>query len=273
MHTLGSEVTLLQRGERILRLVDGELALALQEHMRNEGIVLHTGVDDIRLTHTGQGAFVFFNDAEGQEQHVLTTEVLLVTGRQPRVEGLGLENTAVEHDARGIRVNAQLQTAEPNIYAVGDVIGAPMFAHWATAQGLVLARHLLGQPVPFPSPDTNPAVIFSFPEIGMVGLTEEQAQAQGLDYAIARYDYRIDARSQIQGSAEGQLKILHEANSHAILGVHILAEEAGPLMGEAALLVSGGISLRQLASGIHPYPTLSKSFILAARNALAQRRP
>lgn len=269
MHTLGSEVTLLQRAERILGPVDAELALALQEQMRSDGIILHTGVSDIHLTHTGQGAFVFFRGPDGREQHALTTEVLLVTGRRPRIDGLGLENTAIEHDAHGIKVDEQLQTAEPNIHAVGDVIGAPMFAHWATAQGLALARRLLGQPAPFPSPNANPAVIFSFPEIGMVGLTEQQAREQRLDYGVARYDYRVDARSQIQGSAEGQLKILFDRASHVILGVHVLAEDAGPLMGEAALLVGSGMRLQELAGSVHPHPTLTESFVLAARAALA----
>ena len=270
MHALGSGVTLLQRSERILGPVDEELALALQERMRADGIALHTGADITHITHTGQGAFVFFTDAEGRKRHVLSTEVLLVTGRRPRVEGLGLENTAVEHDGHGIRVDSELRTAEPNIFAVGDVTGAPMFAHWATAQGLALARHLLGQPAPFPSPAANPAVIFSFPELGMVGLSEQAARAQGIDYGVARYDFRVDARSQIQGSAEGQLKILYQRTDQRIIGVHVLAAEAAPLMGEGALLVALGTRLEDLAGGVAPHPTLSESFVLAARAALAK---
>ncbi len=270
-NTFGSEVCILELAENILRPVDTELAVKLQAQMVTDGIEVLTGTSAIEIVHTGKGAFVNFKDSQGKQQHRITEKVLLVTGRHPNVEGLGLENTAVEHNAHGITVDAQLQTGEAGIYALGDVIGNPMFAHWATAQGLALARHLLGQPVDFPREQTNSAVIFSEPELAMAGMTEQQATAAGIDYAVARYDFARDARAQIQGRASGLLKILYEAGSHKIIGVHALVEGADDIMGEAALLVKAGLPIELLAPTIHPHPTLTESFALAARAALASQ--
>ena len=146
-----------------------------------------------------------------------------------------------------------------------------MFAHWATAQGLALARNLLGQAVPFPDPHTNSAVIFSEPEIGIVGMTESQAKSAGIEYRVARYNYAADARAQIAGRDSGQLKILYEAENHKVIGVHALVEGADDLMGEAAVAVRAGLPLEVIAGSIHPHPTLTESFAVAARVALAKK--
>jgi dihydrolipoamide dehydrogenase len=188
------------------------------------------------------------------------------------LEGLGLENTGVQHDRHDVKVNTAMQTTEPNIYAVGDVVGQPMFAHWATAQALALVRNLLGQPVPFPDRNTNSAVIFSEPEIGMVGMTEAQAQESGIDFDVARYDYIQDARAQIAGRDDGLLKIIYERDSHRVIGVHALVEGADDLMGEAALAVKAGVPLEEVAGAIHPHPTLTESFGFAARAAMAAKK-
>jgi len=152
---------------------------------------------------------------------------------------------------------------------VGDVVGHPMFAHWATAQGLALARHLLGRPVRFPTPESNSAVIFSTPEVGIAGLTESEARAAGHNVGIARYDYRIDARAQVSGHAEGMLKIVYDNTTRAVLGVHVLVEDAAPLLGEGTLAVSSHVPIEALATAIHAHPTLSESMEVAAREALA----
>ena len=180
--------------------------------------------------------------------------------------------TQVKHGAHGIEVNPQLQTDEANIYALGDVIGQPMFAHWSTAQGLSLARNLLGKAVPFPDKNTNSAVIFSEPEIGMVGMTEAQATAAGIEFEVARYDFAQDARAQIAGRDSGLLKIIYEKTGHKIIGVHALVEGADDLMGKAALAVKTGVPLEALAGAIHPHPTLTESFAVAARMALSTKK-
>lgn len=264
----GTRVTLLQGGRRILAPVDEEIALALQERMREQGITVELDAKVDRICHSGDGAFVRYRDHASAEREVYGEYVLEVVGRRANVEGLGLEQTAVRFDERGIRVNERLETDEPGLYAVGDVIGRPMFAHWATAQALALARHLLGHPVRFPTPAMNTAVVFSIPEIGIAGLTEDEARAAGHDVGIIRHDLSTDARGQITGQAEGLLKLIYDRTTRILLGLHIFADGAAASMGEAALALAAGVSVDVLASSVHPHPTLSESFGLAARAAL-----
>lgn len=269
-NTLGSQITLLETSPRILRPVDEELAMRLQTRMQTDGINIISRCQVSGIIHSGQSVFVNYEDQHGNESHTIADTVLVVTGRRPNVEGLGLENTTVQHDPHGIKVDSKLQTDEAGLYAVGDVVGQPMFAHWATAQGLALARHLLGQAVAFPSADTNSAVIFSEPEIGIAGMTEQQAQQAGLNVAVARYDFQHDARAQIAGRDAGLLKIVFETGSRKVIGVHALVEGAGELMGEATLLVKAGLPIEAIAGAIHPHPTLTESFVMAVRGALAK---
>ena len=269
-HTLGSEVSLLEAAPHILGPVDEELSARLQQHMSDDGIDILTNCKVRAILTTGQNVFVEYTSDDGREQHKLADTVLMVTGRLPNVNGLGLENTAVQYDKHGLKVNDTLETDEAGIYAVGDVIGQPMFAHWATMQGLALARHLLAQPVMFPDTKTNSTVIFSEPEIGSAGLNEQQAKQAGINVQVARYDFKQDARAQIAGAADGLLKIVFDADSHKVVGVHIMVEGAGELMGEAALLVKAAVPIEAIAAAIHPHPTLTESFAMAVRNVMAQ---
>ncbi len=270
-NTLGSEVSLLEAAPHILGPVDEELSTRLQQRMSDDGIDILTSCKVRTILTTGQNVFVEYTSDDGQQQHKLADTVLMVTGRLPNVTGLGLENTAVQYDKHGLKVNDTLETDEAGIYAVGDVIGQPMFAHWATAQGLALARHLLVQPVMFPDTKTNSAVIFSEPEIGIAGLNEQQAKQAGMNVQVARYDFKQDARAQISGAADGLLKIVFDADSRKVVGVHIMVEGAGELMGEAALLIKTGVPVEAIAAAIHPHPTLTESFVMAVRNVMAQQ--
>ncbi|HED33894.1 MAG TPA: NAD(P)/FAD-dependent oxidoreductase [Gammaproteobacteria bacterium] len=269
-NTLGSEVSILETASRILGPADEELSNRLQQRMQDDGIDILTDCKVRAILTTGQNVFVEYTLADGTEQHRLADTVLMVTGRRPEIDGLGLENTNVQHETQGITVSDKLETTEAGIYAVGDVIGQPMFAHWATAQGLALARHLMGQAVVFPTVETNSAVIFSEPEMGIAGLNEQQAKQAGLNVQVARYDYMQDARAQITGSADGLLKIIFDVDSRQVVGVQILVEGAGDLMGEAALLIKTGVPIDAIAAAIHPHPTLTESFAMAVRNAMAQ---
>jgi dihydrolipoamide dehydrogenase len=268
----GSLVTLLEAGPRILAPVDEEIALALQDHVRRQGIALELAAQVATITRDGEGVRVQYRDAAGARREVQADFVLEATGRRPNVDGLGLELTSVRFDHHGVKVNGKLETDEPGIYAVGDVVGHPMFAHWASAQALALAEHLAGRPARFPAPAVNTAVIFSAPEVGIAGLTVAEARAAGHEVGVARYDYRQDARAQVSGHAEGMLKLVYDESSRAVLGVHVLAEDAAPLLGEGALAVRAGVPLEALAAAIHPHPTLSESIGAAAREALAVER-
>jgi len=267
---LGTQVTLLEAAPRILGPADPVLAGLLQKRLEDDGITVLTGVG-IEAIRQVEDELVVFLHHDGKGREVAAQRVAIAAGRVPNVEGLGLETTAIAHDAHGIKVNGHLETDEPGIFATGDVTGPPMFAHWATAQALAVAAHMLGMPAPFPKPEHNSAVIFSSPELGMAGLTEEAARAAGLDVAVAEYDYKVDARAQISLGGFGRLRIVHERASHRIVGIHALVEGASELMGEAALAVRLGLRLEDVAQAIHPHPTLTESFAFAARAALMQK--
>ncbi|WP_197033170.1 NAD(P)/FAD-dependent oxidoreductase [Thiomonas sp. FB-Cd] len=260
---LGSRVTLLEGMPRILMPVDVVLAGMLAQRLAADGIALQTAVA-VNAIERRQQQHVVCYTRDGKDAEVAADAVAIVAGRQPNVAGLGLENTAVRFDQHGVKVDALLESNEPGIFATGDLVGQPMFAHWATAQALAVARHILGHDAPYPRPEHNSAVIFSYPELGMAGLTEEAARAAGLDVAVAEYDYQIDARAQISADAFGRLRVVYDRTDRRVIGVHALVEGAADLMGEAALAVRLGLRIDQLAAAIHPHPTLTEAFGLAA---------
>lgn len=267
---LGTQVTILEAGSRILGPVDGILVNLLTDRLKEDGIDVQTDV--VISTIDGEENQHTVRYSQNGHSHDVTGQIVaIVAGRHPNVDGLGLESTTVRHDRHGVKVDSKLQTDEPGIYATGDLIGTPMFAHWATAQALAVARHLIGVPATFPHPEHNSAVIFSYPELGMAGLTEEAARASGLDVTVAEYDYQVDARSQITGDAFGRLRIVYRQDNLRIVGIHALVEGAADLMGEAALAIRHGLTLNQMASAIHPHPTLTEAFGLTALNALSQQ--
>jgi dihydrolipoamide dehydrogenase len=260
---LGAHVTILEAGPRILGRVDSVLAELLSERLAADGIAVETGVNIDAIEGTQRQHTVRYTQ-DGQTQQVTAQVAAIVAGRHPNVAGLGLETTSVRYDRHGVKVDETLQTDEAGIYATGDLVGQPMFAHWATAQAQAVARHLLGQEASYPRPEHNSAVIFSYPELGMAGLTEEAARAAGLDVAVAEYDYQGDARAQIRADPFGRLRVVYRRDDQRIVGIHALIEGAADLTGEAALAVRHGLRLEQLAAAIHPHPTLTEAFGLAA---------
>ncbi len=268
----GTAVTLLEAGPRILAPVDEESAIALQTHVRRQGIVLELGAQVLRISGDGNGVRVEYRDAAGAQHTASAEYVLAATGRSPNVGSLGLEHTAVHFDRHGVKVDGKLETDEPGIYAAGDVVGQPMFAHWATAQALALAGHLLGRPTRFPEPATNSAVIFSIPELGIAGLTESEARRGRHTVGVARYDYHTDARAQVSGHADGLLKVIYDTTTRAVLGIHVLVEGAASLIGEGALAIRSGIPVEVLATAIHSHPTLNESMGAVAREIVASSR-
>jgi dihydrolipoamide dehydrogenase len=266
-HALGAHVTLMEMEPHILSIVDAELAQTLEQRLIEQGISLQVNCKIKSIHQSDNGVFVDFDTKLGSDS-IYATAILAAAGRSPRIDSLGLEFTAVKSGPRGVEIDETLQTAEHGIYAVGDIVGQPMFAHWATAQGLAVAQHLIGMPVKFPKPEHNSATIFSAPELCMTGLTEAQASNAGMEAGVAHYDFSQDARAQISGHDNGLLKIVYDKKSRRVLGVHILVEGAADLMGEAALLVSSGLTLETIAEAIHPHPTLTESFGFAARAAL-----
>ncbi|MHB1593009.1 MAG: dihydrolipoyl dehydrogenase family protein [Streptosporangiaceae bacterium] len=269
-HGLGTRVTLLEMAPAILPSLDDVLAARLAGILDRDGLTVRTGVRVTGIEQDPDGLVVGYADAAGRHR-ARAGDVLFATGRRPATDGLGLDAAGISYDRHAIKTDEHLQTTQPGIYATGDAAGPPMFAHWATAQAHAVADRILGRPGQAPSPAANTAVIFTDPELGTAGLTEPQARAAGYAAATAEYDYRADARAQIAapGPAGGLLRIVYDRPTGRILGVHVLADGAADLMGEAAVAVSSGLTISDLAHAIHPHPTLTEAFGLAAATAEA----
>jgi dihydrolipoamide dehydrogenase len=206
---------------------------------------------------------------ERAEELTLEAErVLVAVGRRPNTDALGLEQTRVTRDARGfIQVDPQRRTADPRIYAVGDVTGEPMLAHKAAREGKVAAEAIAGQPAAFDNV-TVPAVVFTDPEIAWCGLSEEQAKAAGYAIKVGRFPFRALSRALTLNRTEGFVKVIADAAREIVLGVRMVGPGVSDLISEAVLAIEMGAQLEDLAASIHPHPTLSEGLAEAAEAAL-----
>ncbi len=256
---LGVKCTILERGERILKRVDSDAALAVQERMIQNGIAIELNVDIERIDFESETFRINFS--QNSKDRVLQSKyVLLATGRVANVDGLGLENIRVEYDRKGVRVDKLLRTTKGHIFACGDCIDAPKFAHTATYEAGIVVHNMFA-PMPFEVDyDKNSWVLFSDPEVAVAGISEDEAKKRGLEVSIAKYDYKIDAKAQIDKAELGFVKFVIDKKSGVIVGVVVLSEDAASLSGEAALIVANKMNEREVLNAIHPHPTLSEAY-------------
>ncbi|HMP15592.1 MAG TPA: FAD-dependent oxidoreductase, partial [Gemmatales bacterium] len=195
-------------------------------------------------------------------------KVLVSTGRRPVVKDVGLETVGVHFDSKTgkIPVNHQFQTNIPNIYAIGDLIAGPMLAHKASEEGIAVAEHLAGKPIHVDY-DIIPSVIYIWPEVASVGKTEEELKAAGVDYRVGKYPFLASSRAKAMDESEGTVKILADAKTDRLLGVHIFGPRASDMIAEAVTTMAFKGSAEDMARIVHGHPTLSESMGEAARAA------
>ncbi len=256
---LGVKCTILERGERILKRVDKEAALGVQERMIKNGVTIELGVDIDEINFDNDIFEITFKQ-NGKQKAIKSPHVLLATGRVANVENLGLEKIGVEFDRHGVRVNEFLQTTKEHIFACGDCINAPKFAHTASYEAGITVHNMFAPNNHKTDFSKNSWVLFTSPEIASVGVDEEEAKEKGLDVEVWRYDYRIDAKAQIDKEEFGFVKFVTDKKSGTVLGVQILNEDAASLIGEASLIVANKMNAMQIMSAVHPHPTLCESF-------------
>jgi dihydrolipoamide dehydrogenase len=260
---LGSKVTVVELMDGLLPGADRDLVrpLAKQVDKICDGrVYLNTKVgsltsvgEKIAVTFEGPGKF-------GSEQY---DRVLVSIGRRPVTRGLGLENTGVEVDQRGFVVcDAQQRTAEPHIFAIGDIAGDPMLAHKATHEGRVAAEVIAGKPAVFDKA-AIPAVVFTDPEIAWAGLTEEEAKRTGRDVEVAVYPWAASGRAQALGITNGLTKWLVDPETDRVLGCGIVGSGAGELIAEAVLAIEMGCEVFDITESVHPHPTLTETLMNA----------
>lgn len=257
---LGSKVIVLEAMDRILPGMDQELSQLAQRVFTRQGLEfrLQSWVESAQVQ--GDKCIV---KCKGQEP-IECDRVLLAAGRVPLSQGIGLENVGIEVDKRGfVTVDSNYQTKVPGVYAVGDIIGGAMLAHKAMEEGIIVVERFSGIHSHF-NYDCIPAIVYTHPEIATVGKTEEQLKEAGIAYKKGVGAYGANGRARTLGEAEGRVKILADAKTDRVLGVHILGARAGDLIAEAAVAMEFGASSEDIARSCHAHPTLSETLHEAA---------
>jgi dihydrolipoamide dehydrogenase len=271
---LGTQVTVVELMSRVLPTEDEEIASTMERELKKRGVTLCTGTTVDRFERSDISVTVHLKDGTT----VAVEKLLVSVGRGFNSQGIGLEQVGVQTGRRGeILVNDRMETNVPGIYAIGDVVGKAMLAHVASAQGKVAVENIMGHPTTVRY-DVIPAGIFTLPEIGRVGLTEQQArervQAEGQQpdeaLKIGRFRYGGLGKAQATGDVTGLFKVISEARTGTILGVHILGAHAADLIHEAALAMQVGAKISQLAEMIHAHPTLAEGLMEAAEDVDGQ---
>ena len=270
---LGTKCTIIEQMNTVLYgVVEKEFVPIISDKLKKSGVDIYTSSSVRKIDKNNERFDVTFTDADATEHNRNFENVLVVTGKIPNVEDLGLDAAGVQYDSKGIDVDEYLETTEKGIYAAGDVIrGGPKFAHTATYETrIAVANIMVGnkQKVDF---SKNSWVLFSEPEVAAVGYTEEQATKKGISVITGVYDYKIDAAAQVAGDPFGYLKFIVNKDNSEIVGIHICHSGASLLSGEAALIVGNRLTLKQVAQAIHPHPTMSEAFGVLAQKMLSGR--
>jgi dihydrolipoamide dehydrogenase len=239
--------------------MDGEVAKQFQRILEKQGLTFRLGSKVTAAMTGNDGVTLSVEPAKGGPTEEIKADVVLVAiGRRPYTENLGLEAVGVARDKRGfIAVDGHYQTSVPGIYAIGDVIPGPMLAHKAEDEGVAVAEIIAGQK-PHINYDAIPGVVYTAPEVAAVGKTEEQLKEAGIAYRAGSFPYLANGRARAMSATDGMVKILADAKTDRILGVHILGADAGTMIAEAALAIELGASSEDLARTSHAHPTLSE---------------
>jgi dihydrolipoyl dehydrogenase len=261
---LGTRVTVVEMTDGLLPGADRDLVLPLHKRLEKlfDGILLNTTVASLKEEKSGIRAT--FEGKAVKEREKVFDKVLVSVGRKPNSEIGGLDKTRVKVGAKGfIQVNQQLQTDDPAIFAIGDVVGEPMLAHKATHEGRTAVEVIAGHKYTF-EPNAIPAVVFTDPEIAWAGLTETQAQAQGKQVKVAKFPWGASGRALTLDRTDGLTKLLVDPETERILGVGIVGPGAGELIAEGTLAIEMAALAGDVELTIHPHPTLSETVMNAA---------
>ncbi|MEE2969919.1 MAG: dihydrolipoyl dehydrogenase [Pseudomonadota bacterium] len=262
---LGSDVTVVEFLDTIVPAMDAEVAKQLHHSLEKQGFEFRLGTKVAGAETSKSGVTLSLEPAQGGETENFECDVVLVSiGRLPYTDGLGLDEIGVNRDNRGvISVDGRFETNVPGIFAIGDVIPGPMLAHKAEDEGVVAVEMMAGQSGHI-NYDAIPAVVYTAPEASSVGRTEEQLKADGVDYNVGKFPFMANSRARANGDTEGFVKILADATTDAVLGVHIIGPDAGMLIAELALAMEFGASAEDIARTCHAHPTLNEAVKEAA---------
>ncbi len=265
---LGARVTVIEFLDRILPGMDAEIAKQTQRVLAKQGLTFKLGrkVTGAQTAQTAKSGvtLVFEPTKGGAAEEIEAERVLVAIGRRPYTEGLGLEALGVEIDNRGvIQVDARFQTSVPGVFAIGDCAPGPMLAHKAEDEGAICVEMMAGQSGHIDH-ELVPGVVYTWPEVAAVGKTEEQLKEAGLDYRVGKFPFSANSRARATGETDGLVKILADAKTDRVLGVHILGPLAGDLISEAVLAMEFGASAEDIARTCHAHPQMGEAVKEAA---------
>jgi len=261
---LGTQVSVVEYLDRILPGMDGEVAKQSQRIFAKQGFTFHLSSKVSSVKKSKSGAQVVFEPVAGGEAQTLEADVVLVaTGRRPYTDGLGLEAAGVAMERGRVVIDDHFRSSVPGIYAIGDVVRGPMLAHKAEDEGIAVAEIIAGQHGHV-NYNVIPGIVYTMPEIASVGKTEEELKAAGTAYKSGKFPFTANGRARAMRSTEGFVKVLADAVTDRVLGVHIVGFGAGELIAEAAVLMEFGGSSEDLARTCHGHPTLSEAVREAA---------
>lgn len=263
-HNLGVKVTLMQRSPRILKEYDPEISEAVTKALTEQGIDLITGATFEKVEQRGEIKKVYIS-VDGDKKIVEAEQLLIATGRKPNTDTLNLKAATVEVGSRGeVLVDDYLRTSNPRIYAAGDVTMGPQFVYVAAYEGGIVADNAIGSLERKVNLEVVPGVTFTNPAIATVGLTEEQAKEKGYEVKTSVLPLEAVPRALVNRETTGVFKLVADANTYKILGVHIVAENAGDVIYAATLAVKFGLTVQDLCESLAPYLTMAEGLKLAA---------
>lgn len=268
---LGSEVTVVEFMDKILGPMDGDVSKNFQRMLKKQGMTFKLSSKVTGVTRKGKGLAVTIEPAKGGDAQEIEADIVLVAiGRRPYTEGLGLETAGVALDDRGrVQIDGHYKTNVDGIYAIGDVVAGPMLAHKAEDEGVAIAEILAGQ-AGHVNYDVIPGVVYTQPEVASVGKTEEELKAEGIEYKSGKFNFSANGRARAMNHTDGFVKVLADAATDRVLGVHIVGFGAGEMIHEAAVLMEFGGSSEDLGRTCHAHPTMSEAVKEAALATFAK---
>ncbi len=265
-HTYGVEVTLVELLPRLVPTEDAEISQQLERSFSRSGINIMTGAGVTGLEQSAKGLQVTV-EKDGVEQSIACDKVLVAIGVQPNSDGLGLEELSIETSRGNIQVDDNMATNVPGVFAIGDVTGKMALAHVATAQGVAAAEHIAGRETQSLDYSLMPRATYCQPQIASFGLSEEEAQEQGYEVKIGKFNVQANGKALAMGETEGMVKLVVDAKYGELLGGHMIGPEVTELLGELALTkLLEGTSL-EMGWAVHPHPTISEMLKEAALDA------
>ena len=265
---LGVEVTVVEMLPRILLPIDEEIARRLTQILKRKGIEILTDCKVKEITKNNQNLEVLVSTTDG-EKKLETEKVLLAAGRVPELGNIDVQRLGIELDKGAIKVDEKMRTNIPGIYAVGDVVGKIMLAHVASREGTVAIENISGKEV-LMDYKVVPNCVFSMPEVASVGLTEEEARKENDNIKVSKFPFMANGKALGMGETEGMVKIIADADTFELLGLHILGAHASDLIAEGALALSMEATAFEIVNTIHAHPTLAEAIAEAAEGIIGK---